>query len=196
MSSLQTPSSARCNFNSNRSLFFFILALVLLAAGFYLVYRFHKIDKRWGNKYKIACGIICIDLLGSFRSRVYVVQQLAGHNVTVITSVMGFVNRATLVMSYMFFLNSLLDILEMTASNKNRILRLGLYLLLLYLVETVVEINYSRFCTGTGNLIRIPDDYCSHFAQHHVHLVHRFRYCRLKQATSSQGGRWIGSKNT
>lgn len=141
-----------------------------------MVYRFHKVDKRWGNKYKIACSVICADLLSRLSSPVYLFQQLAGHNVNMVTSIMGFVNRATLIMSYMFFLNSLLDILEMPQASKDRILRLGLYLLFLYLVEMVVDISYSRFCTGTIALTRVPDDHSPNTAEHHSHLVYRVWY--------------------
>ena len=129
-------------------MFFFVMAILLAAAGGYLVHRFHKIDKRWGNKYKIACSLICGDLFSTLGSKVYIFQQLLGHNVILVTSLTGFFNRTTLLMSYMFFLSSLLDILEMSALRKARILRLGLYLAILYAIEMIAEILYSKFCTG------------------------------------------------
>lgn len=61
----------------------------------------------------------------------------------------SFFNRMTLLLSYMFFLNSLLDIHDAKQSNKKQILRLGAGLIGLYLIETIFEIFYAaRFCTG------------------------------------------------
>lgn len=57
-------------------------------------------------------------------------------------------NRVTLMLSYMFFLNSLLDIHDAKHAAKKHILRLGAGLLVLYFIESVFQSFYSQFCTG------------------------------------------------
>ena len=51
-------------------------------------------------------------------------------------------------LSYMFFLNSLLDIHDAKQAAKKHILRLGAGLLVLYFIESVFQSFYSQFCTG------------------------------------------------
>ena len=81
-------------------------ALVLGVFSTYLAYRFHLIDKRFKNRSKNACLLITLNIA------LYVFVEFAGQDLNVVTSVSGFLTDATSLIIYMFFLHSLLGILE------------------------------------------------------------------------------------
>lgn len=94
------------SFGSVLSGVFGTAALVLAIFSSYLTYRFHLIDKRFKNRSKNACLLVTLNLA------LYVVVEFSGHHLNGVTSISDFLTDACSLIIYMFFLHSLLGILE------------------------------------------------------------------------------------
>ncbi len=83
------------------------VALVLCVFSAYLSYRFHMIDKRFKNRSKNACILITLNFI------LYISVEVSNeHLLNTATSVSDFFTDACSLIIYMFFLHSLLGILE------------------------------------------------------------------------------------